>query len=144
MSSLPVVLGEFELLGRLARGRTGDVHYAIRVGADVRRDEWLALKCLASDLQMDAQLVARWLLAAERAAQVVHPGLCRVFQAGSSDGNTFCAMELCRGLDLGQIRERLHERGERIPPQLAAWLMRKVAAAIEAAHGHRAAGFTAT
>ena len=119
----PCRFGRYVLLGELGRGAMGVVHRAIL--PELGRE--LALKLMRED--PDPQARARFMREARAAAQLAHPGIVVVHDAGEVDGRCFIAQELVRGQSLDQVLEA-GPYAER--PALE--LMIEVARAVDHAH----------
>ncbi|MBI3268086.1 MAG: protein kinase [Planctomycetes bacterium] len=98
----PRVLGEYLLVGELGRGGMGIVYEAIQQTLGRR----VALKVIRTE-GMDGEGLERFRREAAAAGRLTHPGIVRVYDAGSANGNHFYAMELIDGrpLDAFLIRE---------------------------------------
>jgi serine/threonine protein kinase len=99
-----VLAGRFQIRRVLGKGATGVV-----LEADDRVSRSLvALKVFKAEIAADD----RWqeILGSElrHARQLMHPNVCRVFDAGEADGYRFLSMEYASG---GSLRQRLKEAG---------------------------------
>jgi serine/threonine protein kinase/tetratricopeptide (TPR) repeat protein len=126
----PVRIGRFILLERLGAGSMGEIYAAY----DERLDRRVALKLVrhGSDLTVEAdELLLR---EAKALAQVSHPNVVQIYEAGTHQGRVFIAMELIRG----QTLTRWLEDAVQIPrPQRQCEILRRFIAAgrgLEAAH----------
>lgn len=73
----------------------------------------VALKILKTDLVQNEDDIERFRTEAQAAAQVLHPGLCQIFDAGNENGLVYYAMEYVAGFSVGQLllqKGRLSER----------------------------------
>jgi hypothetical protein len=118
-------LGDYEILGEIARGGMGVVFRA----RQVRLNRLVALKMilagrLASDLD-----VRRFYTEAEAAAQLDHIGIVPIYEVGEHGGQHFFSMALVDG---SSLHERLKQGP--LPPREAAELLCAVADAISYAH----------
>ncbi|HBP22949.1 MAG TPA: hypothetical protein DEA08_34880 [Planctomycetes bacterium] len=88
-------IGDYELLEELGRGGMGVVYRARHrtLGREV------ALKVL---LELDPELVARFVREGQSAAALQHPNLVRVFESGVAGGHPYLVLELVEGSDLAQ------------------------------------------
>ncbi|MBX7079534.1 MAG: protein kinase [Nannocystaceae bacterium] len=83
---------------RLAgRGGMGEVYAAF----DERLERTVALKVIATVLSDDPDSVRRLIREARSMAQLRHPNVITVFDAGSFDGHPYVAMEFVDGCDIG-------------------------------------------
>ncbi|TMQ11248.1 MAG: tetratricopeptide repeat protein [Deltaproteobacteria bacterium] len=91
----PVRVGRFILLERLGAGSMGEIYAAY----DDRLDRRIALKLVRHGANIAApdELMLR---EAKALAQVNHPNVVQIYDAGTHDGRLFIAMELIRGQTL--------------------------------------------
>ena len=108
----------------VGRGGMGVVYEAI----DTRLKREVALKMLLAG-RRDAQHLIRFLIEAEALAQVSHPHVVQVFEAGENGGHPFLAMEYLSG---GTLAERMNHG--RLPVGDAVRLMLRITRGMEAAH----------
>jgi serine/threonine-protein kinase len=127
MSSVPSVLGRYELVRPLGHGAMATVDLA----HDVELDRPVALKRLAENLARDEDLRRRFLREARLAARLAHPNVVRVFDVGEdADGRPFIAMEYVEGETLADLVTR---RGP-LPAAETAGLAIQACAGLAAAH----------
>jgi formylglycine-generating enzyme required for sulfatase activity len=98
----PVVIGDYEILGKLGQGGMGAVYRARQLSLD----RVVALKILPSQLEEEENYVARFQREAAVAAGLNHPNLVHVYASGVADGSHFIAMELVEGENLRQRVKR--------------------------------------
>lgn len=92
--------GPFEDLTLLAEGGMGRIFKAL----DTRLQRRVALKLLRRE---DPELAARFLREATIQAQVEHPHVCRIYEAGEWMGQAFIAMQLIEGESLRAAARRM-------------------------------------
>ena len=92
--------------------------------------DYVALKLLRSGLAEDESIRKRFLREPQLAAQIRHPNIIPIRDAGDENGLPYLAMEYVEGLDLG----RLLERERRLEPERAIEVLGKAAGALDAAH----------
>ena len=120
------MIGDYELLGEIARGGMGVVYKARQ--ASLNRT--VALKMIrASEISKPDQ-VRRFYSEAESAARLEHPGIVQVFQAGLHNGEHFFTMAFVEGKNLNDL---VKQSGP-LAPRRAARLMQLVAEAVHYAH----------
>jgi serine/threonine-protein kinase len=68
------------------------------------------------------------------AAQLVHPNICHVYEFGRHRGHYFIAMEYVEGASLRDVLGRLAHFGEKLQPELTAWIFAQMASALHYAH----------
>ena len=96
-------LGDYQILGLLARGGTGGVYLA----SHIRTQQRVAIKVLDPHWGKHDELVSRLLDEYAIARRVDHPGLLEIHAAGrSADGVTYLVMELLDGENLGDLVDR--------------------------------------
>jgi tetratricopeptide (TPR) repeat protein/tRNA A-37 threonylcarbamoyl transferase component Bud32 len=95
----PTRIGRFVVLRMLGQGGMGRVY----VGYDEQLDRRVAIKVLRPfrDVVEEAER-ARVLREAKAMAKLSHPNVVQVFEVGSHAGQLFVAMELVRGITLGE------------------------------------------
>ncbi|MBZ0112729.1 MAG: protein kinase [Thermoanaerobaculia bacterium] len=109
----------YRIEGFLGAGGTGQVYRAW----DSMLDRAVAFKVLRS---VDEAALEKALLEARAQAQVTHPNICPVFDAGLQDGKAFIASQLIEGPTLSDAPE--------FPTRQAVGLVRDIARAVEKAH----------
>src|SRR3954452_14119200 len=110
----------------LGRGGMGVVYQA----QHVHLGRTVALKLLAPELSRSEDFRARFLRESRLAAELEHPGIVTVYDAGEVNGVLFIAMRFVRGTDLAALLAR------RAPLGVAETLsiMEQTAGALDAAH----------
>src|SRR4051812_30743734 len=110
----------------LAKGGMGVVYRATQVALD----RPVALKLIAPELARDAQFRERFQRESRLAAQIEHPNVIPVYEAGEADGQLYIAMRFIDGSDLSS---EISRHGT-IEPLRAARIVAQVADALDAAH----------
>jgi eukaryotic-like serine/threonine-protein kinase len=125
-SQPPQQVGKFELCEELGSGSFGTVFRAF--DTELERD--VAVKILRAGRLAGAGEAERFLREARSAAQLKHPGIVSLYEAGQTpDGVCYLVEEFIRGVTLA---DRLRERP--FAPDAAAGLVAEVADALDAAH----------
>ena len=123
---LPRRVGKFDLLEELGSGSFGTVFRAF--DTELERD--VAVKILRLGRLAGTEDAERFLREARSAAQLKHPGIVSLYEAGrTDDGVCYLVEELVRGETLA---DQLHTGA--FEPQRAARLLAEVAEALDAAH----------
>jgi hypothetical protein len=123
---LPRRVGKFDLLEELGSGSFGTVFRAF----DTELERQVAVKILRLGRLAGAEDAERFLREARSAAQLKHPGVVSLYEAGrTDDGVCYLVEEFVRGETL----ER-QLRGGAFEAQRAARLLAEVAEALDAAH----------
>src|SRR4051794_25842206 len=110
----------------LGRGGMGVVYQA----QHVHLGRTVALKLLAPELSRSDDFRARFLRESRLAAELEHPGIVTVYDAGEVNGTLFIAMRFVRGTDLAAT---LVQRGP-LPVDETLSILHQVATALDAAH----------
>ncbi|CAG0956726.1 eukaryotic-like serine/threonine-protein kinase [Myxococcaceae bacterium] len=94
--------GRYQILGELGRGGMGIVFRA----RDTVLDRIVAYKVLPDALKENPQALRNFLREAKSAAQLNHPNIVTVYDAGEQDGRYYIAMEYVDGTTLKEILRR--------------------------------------
>jgi WD40 repeat protein/tRNA A-37 threonylcarbamoyl transferase component Bud32 len=95
-----------------------------------RLNRIVALKLILSGQHASKQEILRFRAEAESAASLRHPNIVAIYETGEEDGRQFFSMEFVQGRDLAAVA-----RDGALRPRLAADYARKIAEAIDYAHG---------
>ena len=115
----------YRLEGPIGQGDLAVVHLA----HDERLDRQVAIKILAPELTRDAVFRNRLLDRVRAAAEVAHPHILPVYEAGEAGGTVYIVMRYVPG---GDARSRL----ESLRVAQACKVIAQVASALDAAHAH--------
>jgi len=116
----------YRIVALIGSGGMGDVYRA----DDLALDQPVALKFLSEDHGKDPVWL-EWLRKEVRLSrQVAHPNVCRVFDLGNVDGESFITMEYVDGENLASLLRRIGK----ISPEKALQIARQLCAALAAAH----------
>ena len=118
-------ISHYKITGKLGEGGMGVVYKA----EDTALERTVALKFLAPHLLQDEESLKRFHREAKAAAALSHPNICRVYEIGESDGNTFISMEFVEGESLDQ---RIGQSP--LPVSEALGIAQQVTKGLEAAH----------
>jgi tetratricopeptide (TPR) repeat protein len=94
--------GRYQIVGELGRGGMGIVYKA----KDTVLDRLVAYKVLPDALKENPQALKNFLREAKSAAQLNHPNIVTVYDAGEQDGSYYIAMEFVDGNTLKEIVRR--------------------------------------
>jgi tetratricopeptide (TPR) repeat protein len=92
----------YQIVGELGRGGMGIVYKA----NDTVLDRVVAFKVLPDSLKENPQALKNFLREAKSAAQLNHPNIVTVYDAGEQDGRYYIAMEYVDGTTLKEILRR--------------------------------------
>jgi serine/threonine-protein kinase len=116
----------YQLHSLLGEGAMGLVFRAARNGGDV-----VALKVLKRELGDDEVFKQRFDQEARAAAEVEHPSLVSIIEAGEAEGRPYLAVRYAEG---GTLEERLRDRGP-LDIEETLRLADQLAAGLDALHG---------
>src|SRR3981081_4621857 len=106
--SIRAGVGVYRIESLIGRGGMSIVYLA----EHVRLGRRVALKLLAPSLSLDPEFPERFAFESRRAAEVDHPNVVPIFDAGEADGQLYIAMRHIEGCDLKTLIRR--ERSLRI------------------------------
>jgi len=119
-------IGDYRIERLIGRGGMSVVY----LSEHVRLKRKAALKLLSPELAEDPTFRARFVSEWERLAQLDHPNIIPVFEAGETDGLLYIAMRYVRTTDLkGLIEQEGH-----LDPDRAVRIIAQTASALDAAH----------
>ena len=130
---LPQVFGRYLLFRRLSRGGMGEIFLA-RSGQLAGFEKLCVVKKVLPALAADQEFISRFIDEAQVAIQLTHANVASVFEVGMVDGEYFLALEYVEGRDLRRIVAELHGRAEKLPLDLALWIVREIASGLGYAH----------
>jgi len=95
-------IGNYRITGEVGRGGMG----VVLLGEHVSLGRPAAIKVLPPELAREEEFVARFVREARAAAQLDHPNVVRVYDAGRTGDSYYIAMELVPGHTLAQELDR--------------------------------------
>ena len=122
----PLQIAGYRIEEVAGRGGMGVVYRAqhMHLGRTV------ALKLLNPELAASEEFRERFIREARAAAELEHPNIVPVYDAGEVEGRLYLAMKFIEGTDLAQL---LEQEGK-IGPERAVPLLEQLASALDAAH----------
>lgn len=130
-----LVFGKYEIIKRLAVGGMGEIFLARESNA-IGVDRLVILKNLLPDLAKQPDFISAFLDEARVAATLNHPNIVSMYEVGAWKGVYYICMEYIEGENLNGVLDVCDDRGERLPPRIAARIIRD--AAMGLAHAHDA------
>jgi serine/threonine protein kinase len=121
-----LVNANFRVLKLIGMGAMGHVYQAEQMSLG----KMVAIKILRNELMSDEKLIKRFELEAKNASSLNHPNSIQIIDFGRDRDMLFIAMELLRGVDLGQ----LIQREGALPYARVARIVDQVLAALDEAH----------
>jgi len=117
----------YEIIEKVAQGGMGVIYKARQKGLD----RIVALKVLLGGDAASEEMIKRFVLEAKSIAKLRHPNIVPIHEVGVFEGKHFFTMDFIHGKSL---RALMNEQG-RIPLPVALDMIKKVAYAIDYAHG---------
>src|SRR5208282_916588 len=121
-----LVASRYRIIALLGKGGMGEVYRA----DDLTLGQAVAMKFLPDEAGRDQGLLERFRNEVRMARRVSHPNVCRVYDVGEVDGQTFFTMEYVDGEDLASLLRRIG----RLPQDKAVEIARQLCAGLAAAH----------
>ncbi len=121
-----LIASRYRIIALLGKGGMGEVYRA----DDLTLGQGVALKFLPDEAARDEGLLERFRNEVRIARKVSHPNVCRVYDVGEVDGQTFFTMEYVDGEDLASLLRRIG----RLPQDKAIEIARQLCAGLAAAH----------
>lgn len=133
MSETPRKLGRYELIRRIAVGGMGEIYLA-RTRGTAGFEKTVIIKTILPHLAEEEEFVEKFLDEGRIVVNLTHGNIVPVFDMDEADGEYFIAMEYVPGRDLRDVLSRLRDRGEKMPPDLAAYIISEVCEGLGYAH----------
>src|SRR5579864_7952345 len=121
-----LLAGRYRIIALLGRGGMGEVYRA----DDLTLGQAVAMKFLPDEATSNEGLLERFKNEVRIARRVSHPNVCRVYDVGEVDGQSFFTMEYVDGEDLASLLRRIG----RLPEDKAVEMARQICAGLAAAH----------
>ncbi len=112
--------GKYQFICKLAEGGMGIIYKAF----DPELNRFVAIKILKIQ---ERDFVKRFIREAKIQASLDHPCICKVFEAGEINGQTYIAMQLIRGRSLEELIRELS-------PETKVKIIKEIAEALHEAH----------
>ncbi len=128
--------GNYYLLEKIAVGGMAELFKAQQRGVQGFQ-KIVAIKRILPHFSDNEDFVTMFIDEAKLAAQLTHPNIAQIFDLGKAGSSYYIAMEYVNGRDLRTLLKRVREYGMPFPEQVAAFVVMKVAAALDYAHRKR-------
>ena len=132
-ASTPTRLGPYEVGAKIGGGGMASVYVGRRIEGEPK-DEIVALKLIRDELAKDREYVAMFLDEAKILSRLNHPDIIDTRDYGIEGETRFIAMELLLGRSLLDAFDRANQQKTRMPLDLAAFVGKRVAEALDYAH----------
>ncbi len=138
--TIPENLANFEILKRLGAGGMAEVFLAKKPGAE-GTFKLLVLKRIHPAHASSRRFRAMFVEEAHLATRLNHPNIVQVYEfLDLGDDGLLLAMEYVEGHDLGKLMSTARQKGTRIPPWVAAYVVSEAAKGLHYAHERRDEG----
>lgn len=127
------VAGRYHLLRKLATGGMAEVFLARQVGTR-GFEKLVCLKRILPGYADNPDFVRMFVDEARVAADLRHPNLVNVFDAGEDEGAWYIVMEYLEGHDVAAIIRQAHARQAEVPVAVAVQVVADAARGLHAAH----------
>jgi len=128
--------GNYFLLEKIAVGGMAELFKAQQRGVQGFQ-KIVAIKRILPHFSDNEDFVTMFIDEAKLAAQLTHPNIVQIFDLGKAGTSYYIAMEYVNGRDLRTMLRKVREYGTPFPEQVAAFVVMKVAAALDYAHRKR-------
>jgi len=129
----PIPLGRYQLVERLAVGGMAELFLAT-VGGEHGFAKTVVIKRLLPHLAREAAYNAMFIDEAKLTARLVHPKIAQTYELGRVGESLFIAMEYVDGIDVLAMLRELAYRRQRVPAEVAVWIVHEVLEALDFAH----------
>lgn len=126
-------LGNYDLLGLIARGGMAEIYKAKKKGVK-GFEKIIAIKKILPGFGEDDKYIEMLVDEAKIAAELSHPNIVQIYDLGRKDDYYFIAMEYVLGKDLRLILTRLLEQDILFPEEISIYLIIKILEALSYAH----------
>ncbi len=123
----------YEVVRKIVEGGMGIVYEAEQLGARgfVKR---VAIKVIRQNYADQTQFIENFIGEAKLVADLIHTNIVQTYHLGEAGGMYYIAMELIRGLNLEQFTQRLEQRRQVLPLELAVFIASRVCRGLAYAH----------
>ncbi|HEY4222428.1 MAG TPA: serine/threonine-protein kinase, partial [Myxococcota bacterium] len=134
-----VVLGRYQVLGKLAQGGMAEVYLARQVGPGGYQ-KLVVTKRVRPHLSKDEDFVGMFVNEARLAAMINHPNVVQIFDLGEEPAQEgpgsdwFLAMEYLDGRDMLQVGRACRSHNKAVPFDVTARIIADACAGLEHAH----------
>ncbi len=134
-----VVLGRYQVLGKLAQGGMAEVYLARQVGPGGYQ-KLVVTKRVRPHLSKDEDFVGMFVNEARLAAMINHPNVVQIFDLGEEEAidtegtDWFLAMEYLDGRDMLQVGRACRSHNKAVPFDVTARIIADACAGLEHAH----------
>jgi serine/threonine-protein kinase len=135
MAGLFTIQSEFryEIVRKIFEGGMGVVYEATQGGTRdfVKR---VAIKVIRQNYASQKQFIDNFIGEAKLVADLIHTNIVQTYHLGEARGLYFICMELIYGVNLEQFAQKLADKSRSLPPELAVFIVSRVARGLAYAH----------
>ena len=123
----------YEIVRKIFEGGMGVVYEAEQRGARdfVKR---IAIKVIRQSYANQKMFIENFIGEAKLVADLIYTNIVQTYHLGEARGIYFIAMELIRGVNLGQFHQQLKDKQRVLPVELAVFITSRVARGLAYAH----------
>jgi len=118
----------YQLIKQIGQGSITNVFKA----HDPRTRRNIALKVLREEIEVNPQILERFLRSAKRIGRLEHPNIVSIYDVGEIEGRPYITMELLSGQFLSEIVDSRKQ----LPWQAVVQIAKQLASALKYAHAH--------
>ena len=135
MSELKNLTNEvpYEMVRCVAEGGMGKVYEAYQHGPGQFR-KTVAVKLIREEYYAIPEFQKNFIGEARLVADLIHTNIVQTYHLGQSDGQYFMVMEFVNGVNLEQFMDRHRELNRKVPIDLAAFIISRIARGLAYAH----------
>src|SRR3954470_21911261 len=140
MAKTPAQLAEFEIIRRLGAGGMAEVFLAKKRGAEGTY-KLLVVKRILPAHVTSRRFRSMFVEEAQLATRLNHPNIVQVYEfSDHGDEGLLLSMEYVEGFDLGKLMNAAKQKGAKIPPLIAAFIVSEAARGLHYAHERKDEG----
>jgi serine/threonine-protein kinase len=123
----------YEIVRKIYEGGMGIVYEGLQHGSRsfLKR---VAIKVIREKYARQPEFIENFIGEAKLVADLIHTNIVQTYHLGETGGACYICMELIRGVNLEQFCEQLHQRGRKLPIELAVFIVSRVARGLAYAH----------
>jgi hypothetical protein len=125
--------GRYVLVDRLGAGGMAEVFRAVAIGPE-QFQRVVVVKRILPHLTENPSFVRMFIDEATLCGRLSHPNIIQVYEFGREEGSYFIAMEYVEGRNLATLLGQLSERGETVPVNVTADIVRQACLGLGYAH----------
>jgi serine/threonine-protein kinase len=127
------LFGKYRLGDRIARGGMAEIYHGYVLGAGGFARE-IVVKRILPELVQDAEFLGMFHEEAKLASLIDHPNIVQIFDFNQEGDSFYIVMEYVRGADLAKLIRTAAEQKERLPPEVAVFVVSEVLEGLRYAH----------